>query len=73
MYEEAQMEIWIRVAEVVIIGVFVVLGLLKALRQGRKSTDFRMMVEIEAAKLKAEKAEDEGTNSCTSAWVQGVH
>jgi hypothetical protein len=56
MYEEALMEIWIRVAEVVIIGVLVVMGVLKALRQGNKNTDFRMMVEVEAAKKKAADA-----------------
>ena len=52
MYEEALMEIWIHVAEIVIVGVFVELGLLKALRQKSKDTDFRMFVEVEAAKRK---------------------
>jgi NADH:ubiquinone oxidoreductase subunit 6 (subunit J) len=57
MYEEALMEIWVRVGEVVLLVVFVVMGVRKALRQNSKNTELRMLATVEAAKLKAREKE----------------
>jgi len=59
MYEEALMEIWSQVGEIVLLAVFVVMDVRKALRKSSKNAELRMPATVEAAKLKAREKEVE--------------